>query len=109
MEFTRLKVALDNILPTDATERFKFQVVVHHLKLEEAQLVAESYTNSQDPYSDTMESLTDLYGQPQQLVLQRIASLMDGPNIKIGDTEGFSRFALKVRALVGSAWKRWLD
>ncbi|XP_063766006.1 uncharacterized protein LOC134882305 [Eleginops maclovinus] len=100
-EFARLKVALDNLLPPDATERFKFQILLDHLKLEEAMLIADSYSHSRDPYTDTMEALTELYGQPHQLALQRISKLMEEPNVKAGDTKAFRQFALKVRALVG--------
>ncbi len=100
-EFARLKVALDNLLPADATERFKFQTLTDNLKLEEALLIADSYSNSRYPYSHTMQALTELYGQPHQLALQRIAGLMDGPSIRSGDTKAFRLFALKIRVLVG--------
>ncbi len=100
-EFSRLKLALDNILPADATEMFKYQVLCDHLKFEEALLIADSYSNSLFPYSDTMASLTKHYGQPHQLSLQRIAELMEEPAIRAGDTVAFRRFALRVRALVG--------
>ncbi|XP_013856692.1 uncharacterized protein LOC106512669, partial [Austrofundulus limnaeus] len=100
-EFSRLKIALDNLLPSDATERFKYQILVDHLKLEDALLIADSYSNSVSPYSDTMAALTAQYGQPHQLTLKRIAELMDGANVRDNDTASFRRFALKVRALVG--------
>lgn len=100
-EFARLKLALDNILPAQATERFKFQILMDHLKLEEALLIADSYSHSQYPYSKTMAALNQQYGQPHQLALQRIAELMDGPNIASGDIKAFRLFALKVRSLVG--------
>ncbi|RXN27328.1 hypothetical protein ROHU_020207 [Labeo rohita] len=100
-EFSRLKLALDNILPYDASESFKFQILLDHLKLEDALLVADSYSHSRLPFSDTMRALTDMYGQPHQLALQRITSLMDGPNIKGGDVKAFKALALRVRALVG--------
>lgn len=48
-EFSRLRIALENILPADATERFKYQILVDHLKLEEALLIADSYCNSLYP------------------------------------------------------------
>ncbi|KAK7889113.1 hypothetical protein WMY93_024673 [Mugilogobius chulae] len=99
-EFARLRIALDNLLPSDATERFKFQILVDHLKLEEALLVADSYSNSDYPFSDTMAALNQQYGQPHQLALQRIAELMDGPNIQSGDIKSFRLFALNVRSLV---------
>lgn len=95
-----MKLALDNILPPDAPERFKFQILTDHLKCEEALLIADSYSNSLFPFSDTMGALTEMYGQPQQLAL-RISNLMDGPNIKSGDIRAFKSFALQVRALVG--------
>lgn len=100
-EFARLKIALENILPEDATERFKYQVLIDHLKFEEALLIADSYSNSRYPYRDTMASLTSHYGRPHQLALQRIADLMDGPTIRSGDTASFKKFALHIRVLVG--------
>ncbi len=99
-EFSRLHIALENILPENATERFKYQILVDHLKLEEALLIADSYCNSLYHFSDTMEVLIQQYGQPHQLALQRIAELMDGPNISQGDVRAFRMFALKVRSLV---------
>lgn len=100
-QFARLKIALDNILPHDATERFKYQILSEHLKFEEALLIADSYSHSRYPYTHTMRSLTEHYGQPHQLSLRRIAELMDGPSISSGDTRAFRKFALRVRALVG--------
>ncbi|KAJ8398739.1 hypothetical protein AAFF_G00419360 [Aldrovandia affinis] len=95
-EFSRLRLALENILPADSTERFRYQVLCDHLKFEEALLIADSYSNSPCPYSDTMASLIQTYGQPHQLSLQRIAELMEEPTIRSGDTAGFRKFALRV-------------
>ncbi len=100
-EFSRLKIALENVLPANATERFKFQILMDHLKLEEALLTADSYCHSQHPYTRTMAALDQQYGQPHQLALQQIAELMDGPSIASGDQKAFRIFALKVRSLVG--------
>lgn len=100
-EFARLKLALDNLLPYDAPEHFKFQILTDHLKCEEALLIADSYSNSPLPFTDTIRALTEMYGQPQQLALKRISDLMDGPNIRPGDIKAFKSFALQVRALVG--------
>ena len=72
-----------------------------HLRFEEALLIADSYCNSPLPYSDTMSSLIEHYGQPHKLSLKRIAEVMDEPDIRSGDLTAFRRFALKVRALVG--------
>ncbi|XP_055013773.1 uncharacterized protein LOC129410260 [Boleophthalmus pectinirostris] len=100
-EFARLKLALDNLLPYDASEHFKFQILTDHLKCEEALLIADSYSNSHYPFTDTMMALTEMYGQPQQLALKRISNVMDGPNIRTGDIKAFKSFALQIRALVG--------
>ncbi|KAL0192021.1 hypothetical protein M9458_010317, partial [Cirrhinus mrigala] len=99
-EFSHLQIALENIPPVDATERFKYQLLVEHLKIEEVLLIADSYCNSLYPFSNTMEALNQQYGQPHQLALQRIAELMDGPNVSQGDVRAFRMFALKVRSLV---------
>ncbi len=100
-EFARLKLALDNVLHDDASESFKFQILLEHLKLEDALHVADYYSHSHTPFSDTMRALTDMYGQPHQLALQRITNRMDGPNIRSRDVNSFKGFALHVQALVG--------
>ena len=87
-------MALENLLPADATELFKYQILTEHLKLEEASLVADSYLHSATPYSDTMAALDERFGQPHQVVLKKIASVMDSPDIRRGDTAAFERFAL---------------
>lgn len=48
-----------------------------------------------------MASLIQHYGQPHQLALRQIAGLMNGPVVQNGDSTGFHKFALRVRALVG--------
>lgn len=100
-QFARLKMALEIILPRDATERFKYQILVDHLKLEDALLIADSYSNSPTPYSKTMASLTEMYGQPHKLALQRINEVLAEPPIRTGDSRSFRLFGLRVRALVG--------
>lgn len=99
-EFSRLRIALENLLPHDASERFKYQILVDHLKSEDALLIADSYSHSRYPFTDTMAALNQQYGQPHQLALQRIAELMDGPSIVSGDEKAFKMFALRVRSLV---------
>ncbi len=101
MEFSRLKLALTNLLPRNVTELFKYQVLVDHLRLEEACLIADSYINSTKPYSDTMAALNEKFGQPHHVALKRIAVVMDSPEIRRGDTAAFERFALQVQSLVG--------
>lgn len=98
-EFSRLRIALENILPEDATEQFKYQILTDHLKLEEALLVADSYSSSRSPFTPR-RALNKMYGQPHHLALQRIAELMDGPNIRSGDVKAFRMFGLQVRSLV---------
>lgn len=100
-EFARLKIALDNLLPPDGTELFKFQILMDHLKLDEARLIADAYLSSPTPYTNTMVALSEKFGQPHQLALKKIASVMDASDIRRGDLEAFERFALQVRALVG--------
>jgi len=74
-EFARIRIALENLLPSNATELFKYQILVDHLKLEEAKLIADAYLNSPTPYSDTMSVLHVKFGHPHQLALKKIASV----------------------------------
>ncbi|KAE8296833.1 hypothetical protein D5F01_LYC05600 [Larimichthys crocea] len=97
----RLSLAPSVLSEPHYHKMFKYKVLCDHLKFEEALLIADSYSNSLFPYSDTMASLTKHYGQPHQLSLQRIAELMEEPAIRAGDTVAFRMFALRVRALVG--------
>ncbi|KAL7855838.1 hypothetical protein AOLI_G00194420 [Acnodon oligacanthus] len=63
-EFVRLRIALGNLLPPDATELFKYQILVDHLKLDEVRLIADAYLNSPAPYTDNMIVLHDKFDQP---------------------------------------------
>ncbi|XP_067287597.1 uncharacterized protein [Pseudorasbora parva] len=100
-EFARLRIALENLLPPDGTELFKYQILVAHLKLEEAKMIADANLNSPTPFTDTMLALCEKYGQPHQLALRRITSVLDSPDIRRGDIPAFQRFALQVQSLVG--------
>lgn len=100
-EFARLKISFENFLPHEATELFKYQLLVDHLQLEEARLIADVYLNSPTPFSDTMAALNDKFGQPHQIALKRIAAVMDAPDIRRGDVAAFERFALQIQSLVG--------
>ncbi|KAG5263884.1 hypothetical protein AALO_G00269700 [Alosa alosa] len=98
-EFTHLKIALENLLPVDSTEMFKYQV--YHLKLEEAKLIADAYIHSQTPFTDTMMALNEKFGQPHLLTIKRIAEVMDTPDIRRGDAVAFDQFSLQIQSLVG--------
>lgn len=69
--------------------------------LEEACLVADLYLHSPTPYTHTMSALTEKYGQPHQLALSNIATVMDAPDVRRGDFGSFERFALQISSLVG--------
>ncbi|CAI5649659.1 unnamed protein product [Oreochromis niloticus] len=99
-EFARLKMALENLLPPESSELFRYQVLLDHLHLEEAKLIADAYLHSATPFSDTMNALNDRLGQPHQLALRRIAAVMDSPDIHRGDAAAFERFSLHIQSLV---------
>ncbi|KAL0153282.1 hypothetical protein M9458_051409 [Cirrhinus mrigala] len=100
-KFSRPDPALKNLLPPDGTELFKYQILVNHLKFEEARMIADAYLNSPTPFTDTMAALHDKFGQPHQLALRKIAGVLESPDIKRGDISAFQKFALQVQSLVG--------
>ncbi|XP_057688209.1 uncharacterized protein LOC130913548 [Corythoichthys intestinalis] len=100
-EFARLRIALENLLPGNATELFRYQILVDHLRLEEARLIADAYLNSPTPYSDTMAALHEKFGQPHQLALRKIAAVLEAPEVKRGDIAAFQKFSLQIQSLVG--------
>lgn len=99
-EFAQFKIALENLLPADSTELLKYQILVDHLLLEEARLLADSYLHSPTPYTHTMAALKEKYGQPHQLALSEIATVMDAPDVRHGDFALLERFAHQISALV---------
>lgn len=100
-EFARLRIALENLLPANTSELFRYQILVDHLRLEEAKLIADAYLNSPTPYTDTMVALHEKFGQPHQLALRKIASVLEAPEVRRGDIAAFQRFALQIQSLVG--------
>lgn len=88
-KFAWLKLSVQNLLPPEATELFKYQVLVDHLQLEGARLIADTYLNSPTPFSDMMVALNDKFGQPHQIALRHIAAVLDSPDIRRGDVAAF--------------------
>ena len=72
-----------------------------HLKSEEAKPIADAYLNSPTPYTDTIRALYNRFGQPHQLALEKIASVLEAPEIRRGDWAAFQRFSLQIQSLVG--------
>lgn len=56
-------------LPEDSTEIFKFQILINHLECVKALLVVDSTSTSVRPYTHAMEMLTEMYKQPDTLLL----------------------------------------
>lgn len=98
-EFTRMKIALENLLSLDGTELFKCQILVDHL-LEEARLITDSYLNCPTPYSKTMMALNLKFGHPHEMALNKITSVMDSSDIQRSEQAAFEKFALQVQALM---------
>lgn len=51
-------VDLKTPAPPDGTKPFKYQILVDHLKLEEARMITDAYLNSPAPFTDTVAVLT---------------------------------------------------
>ncbi|CAN9508074.1 unnamed protein product [Ophioblennius macclurei] len=100
-EFFRLKMALNNLLPPESSELFKYQVLLDHLHLEEAKLIADACIHSTTPFSDTMHALNKKLGRPHQLALRKIGVLTNSPDICQGDVAAFEWFSHQVQSLVG--------
>lgn len=101
-EFSNLKLALDNLLEphVELTEKYKYHVLLEHLKLPEAQMIGQSCRHHPYPYSATMMALQLQYGQPHQLAQSKIAAILTTPDVKPGDARTFQSFALRVHLLV---------
>lgn len=102
-EFADLKMALDHLLNphTELSEHYKYRVLMEHLVLDEAKLIAQSCRHYVQPYTAAMQALQRQYGQPHQLAQSEIAAILNSPDLKSGDPKAFQSFALNVDLLVG--------
>lgn len=101
-EFANLKLALDNLLEPhlELTEKYKYHVLLEHLKLPEAQMIGQSCRHHPYPYSAAMQALQLQYGQPHQLAQSEIAAILTSPDVKANDPHSFQNFSLRVHLLV---------
>lgn len=60
----------------------------------------QTFCSSRQPYTNTMRTLTDMYGPPYKLAIQQMTELMDAPHIKNGDVHALRMFALRIRSVV---------
>ena len=63
-EFSNLKLALNNLLEPhpELTEKYKYHVLLEHLKLPEAQRIGQSCRHDPFPYTAAMHALQLQYG-----------------------------------------------
>lgn len=101
-EFANIKLALDNLLEPypELSEKYKYHVLLEHLKLPEAQMIGQSCRHHPYPYSAAMQALQLQYGQPHQLAQSEIAAILTSPDVKPNDSHSFQSFALRVHLLV---------
>lgn len=101
-EFANLKLAIDNLLEPHSvlSEKYKYHVLLEHLKLPEAQMIGQSCRHHPNPYSATMQALQLQYAQPHQLAQSEIAAILTTSDVKPGDAHTFQSFALRVHLLV---------
>ncbi len=101
-EFANLKLALDNLLEPHAEldEKYKYYILLEHLKLTEAQMIGQSCRHHPFPYSAAMQALQLQYGQPHQLAQSEIAAILTAPEVKLNEARSFQSFALRVHLLV---------
>ncbi|KAK0139824.1 hypothetical protein N1851_023266 [Merluccius polli] len=101
-EFANLKLALNNLLEPhpELTEKYKYHVLLEHLKLPEAQMIGQSCRHDPFPYTAAMHALQLQYGQPHQLAQSEIAAILNTPDVKSGDARTFQSFALRTHLLV---------
>lgn len=64
-EFANLKLALDNLLEPhmELDEKYKYHILLEHLKLPEAQMIGQSFRHHPYPYSAAIHALQVQYGQ----------------------------------------------
>ncbi|RXN35500.1 guanine nucleotide-binding subunit alpha-12 isoform X2 [Labeo rohita] len=100
-QYLMLKMALSNLLDPGESEKYKYHILLDHLKVDQARRLALAYVYAPDPYTQAIRALDERYGQPRQLALKELRAIMEMPAIRIGDGRGLDQFSLRVQALVG--------
>ncbi|KAG7482291.1 hypothetical protein JOB18_018190 [Solea senegalensis] len=77
------------------TELYKFHILLDHLRLPSARHIALSYAHDPQPFTKALAALERQYGQPHQLALTEIQTLLNLPKLARGDAEGFQNFAVR--------------
>jgi hypothetical protein len=85
---------------TELSVHYKYRVLMEHLTLDEARLIAQTCRHYQQPYTAAMQVLQMQYRQPHQLAQSEIAAILNAHDIRGGDSKVFQSFALKVDLLV---------
>lgn len=83
----------------ELSEHYKHRVLMEHLILDEAKLIAQACRHYQQPYTAAMQALQIQYGQPHQLAQREFTAILNAPDVS-EDFKAFQSFALRVDLLV---------
>lgn len=76
-EFAMLKMVLFNLVSQEATEQYKYHILLDHPKLESTRCLARAYAHSLHLYTCVLTALQQRYAQPHQLVLKEISTNLE--------------------------------
>lgn len=80
-------MALESLLGIHShlSERYKYQVLMDHLRFPSAYKLAKSFMPSATPYTAALQALKARYGEPRQLVQNELNYILNTSPIKMGD------------------------
>ena len=98
-QYTELRMCLETLLTASQDERYKYALLLRHVKVPRAHNIALAYAHSTTPYSDALAALDDRYGRPWDFVLQELREIEKLPPVK--DDRALDDLSVRVQSLVG--------
>ena len=98
-QYIELRMCLETLLTASQDERYKYALLLRHVKVPRAHNIALAYAHSTTPYSDALAALDDRYGRPWDFVLQELREIEKLPPVK--DDRALDDLSVRVQSLVG--------
>ncbi|KAM3599281.1 uncharacterized protein V6R79_003046 [Siganus canaliculatus] len=98
-QYLELRMCLDSLLTDMYDERYKYAILLQHVKVPRARMMISAFGWSDKPYSESIAALDDRYGRPWDFILTEISVIEKLPPVR--DNQALEDLFVKVQNLVG--------
>lgn len=98
-EYLELRMCLEILLTEAHEEKFKYALLLKHVKAPCAHSMVLAYAHSTLPYTEALAALDDRYGRPWDFILHELSEIEKLPQVK--DDRALDNLSVRVQSLVG--------